>query len=269
MLAYSPLQPSALQSERMDAHFRYREFPPGKSLEPYVACYWTIDADATDQPYLHRIIPDGCADIIFDLRARSFSTGAFVAGLMTAFAAMNLESRYSLFGIRFYSENVRRFFIYPVSELTGYHVLLEDIWGKEAGAIAEQVISADGTSEMIERVESFLSKALLQNETNSDQLLQSSMQYIYASQGMMPIRDLAEQLCYSERNIRRTFQKELGVSPKELSGIIRFQCLLQELYHGAPSRFTDIAVKYGYFDQSHLINSFKRFYGLAPGQVFR
>lgn len=267
MRMYLPFQPPTLQHELLDANYRYREFLPGRNLESYVACYWTVDFYASDQNKLHRIIPDGCVDIIFDLR--SPSKGAFVVGLMTKFETMNLSQSYSLFGIRFFSDTVRRFLKYHVSEFIGYRVLLEDIWGNEAEFMMEEMISATGISEIIERVEINLLKFLLLNESKSDGLLQTSMQYMYASQGMISMRSLAEKLSYSERNIRRTFQKELGVSPKELSGIIRFQSLLQGLYRGTQFRFTDIAVKYGYYDQPHFINNFKRYYGLLPNQVFK
>jgi AraC-like DNA-binding protein len=228
MRVYLPLQPPTLQNELLVSNYRYREFLPSKGLESYVACYWTVDTFASDKNHLHRIIPDGCVDIIFDLKAPSNSKGAFVVGLMTTYETINLTTNYSLFGIRFFSDYARRFLRYPVSELIGYHVFLEEIWGSEAGFIVEEVKSANGISEMIDRVEFILLKFLLQNEPQSDQLLQSSMQYMYASQGTITIRALAEKLNYSERNIRRTFQKELGVSPKEFSGIIRFQSLLQE-----------------------------------------
>ena len=49
------------------------------------------------------------------------------------------------------------------------------------------------------------------------------MQYLYAAKGRITVRALAENLNYSERNIRRTFQKELGVSPKIMTEIVRFQ----------------------------------------------
>lgn len=101
MRAYLPLQPPAIQRELIHADYRYREFMPSKALAPYVACYWSVDSDATVTNHLHRVIPDGCADIIFDLRAPSPSKGAFVAGVMTAFETRTLTSRYSLFGIRF------------------------------------------------------------------------------------------------------------------------------------------------------------------------
>ncbi|SDJ19723.1 helix-turn-helix transcriptional regulator [Alteribacillus bidgolensis] len=269
MQFYVPLQPPKLQKELLDSNYQYREYLPNKSLESYVACYWTVDFHSSEQKKLHRIIPDGCADIIFDLRSSSFSKGAFVVGLMTEYEAINLTQKCSLFGIRFYSDTVYRFLRHPVSQFIGNPVFLEDIWGDEAAFMTEEIISANGISRIIEKVELKLKRFLLLNESKPNYLLQTGLQYIYATKGMISIRSLSEKLSYSERNIRRTFHKELGVSPKELSGIIRFQSLLQELYNSNQYSFTNIAIKYGYSDQPHFINNFRRYYGMSPNQVFK
>lgn len=84
----------------------------------------------------------------------------------------------------------------------------------------------------------------------------------------MTIGSLAEKVNYSERNLRRIFQSELGVSPKELIRIIQFQSLLQELFRGTEATFTDVALKYGYYDQSHVIKNFKAYYGVSPRHIF-
>jgi len=269
MRRYLPFQAPTLERDVPDSNYRYQEYLPSRGLESYVACYWTVDCKASDSNKLHRVLPDACTDIIFDLRASSFSKGAFVVGLMTDFAVMNLSQTESLFGIRFFSDAVRPFYKYAVSEFIGNHVFLEDIWGKDAAFITEEIISANGVSEIIEIVELSLIRLLLLNESPTDCLLQTGMRYMYDIQGRVSIRSLAEKLSYSERTIRRTFQKELGLSPKELVGIIRFQSLLHELYHTTQSSYTDIAMKYGYYDQPHFIKDFKRYYGRSPNQVFK
>lgn len=260
---YLPLQSPVLQ--RPDCHYRYQEFLPQKELRSYVACYWTLDTDASNKTDLHRIIPDGCVDLIFDRNASSASQGAFAAGLMTTFETVNLTSRCSFFGIRLFVEHARRFLKYPVSEMLGGHVLLEELWGSEAKDIAEAILEADGVSEIIERAERLLRRVLLQSERSSDPVLYSSMQYMYASRGRISIRALAAELGYAERSVRRKFQQELGV----VLDILRFQYVLRELHNGIQRRFTDIALKYGYYDQPHFIHRFERLYGLPPGQVFR
>ncbi|WP_084203803.1 AraC family transcriptional regulator [Paenibacillus rhizosphaerae] len=48
-----------------------------------------------------------------------------------------------------------------------------------------------------------------------------SMQIIYHHKGNLSVTDLAEQAHSSERHLRRAFKQELGLSPKEMLGIIR------------------------------------------------
>jgi AraC-like DNA-binding protein len=268
MRKYLPFQPPVLQHELLDADYRYREFWPSKCLEALVACYWTVDFKASAPHKLHRIIPDGCVDIIFDLKSSSLSKGAFVVGLMTQFETINLFHNQSLFGVRLFSNSVHHVIRYPISELKGNRVLLEDVWGNEALFLTEEVISGIQISEIIGKVENKLLELLLLNKSRPDYLLQASIKYIYAHQGMLSIRSLAEKLNYCEKNIRRIFRKELGVSPKELSDIIRFQSLLKELNSDSKTGFADVALKFGYYDQPHLNHIFKRYYGLSPGQVF-
>lgn len=268
MRNFLPVQAPLLQKEPSGSTYKYREYRPCRGLEPYVACYWTVGFSGSDDAKLHRILPDGCVDIIFDLRSPSLSQGAFVAGLMTTYSAVALTGTHSLFGVRFYSDTVRYFIKYPAAEVTGNRALLEDLWGNEAALLTESLLSANGTAEIIGKVESSLLAKLLRNEKDhTGGLLQTSMNYMYASRGIITIRSLAERIGCSERTLRRTFQQELGVSPKELLGILRFQNLLGELYRAAPARLTDLAANYGYYDQPHFINQFKRYYGLLPHQV--
>ncbi|WP_213523993.1 helix-turn-helix transcriptional regulator [Paenibacillus sp. J31TS4] len=265
MKAFLPIQPPMLQRAGTDASCRYQEFAPCKPLAPYVACYWTLDACSADAPLLHRIIPDGCVDIIVDLRSSSIET--FAVGLMTGYETVSLTES-SSFGIRFYPEHAHRFLTCPVSELKGGHVGLDDLWGTRAGDLAEQAGEARGIQERIEQVERSLLQALCRNEGRTDPLFHAGMQYIFSEQARLSVRAVADQLGTSERNLRRAFQCSLGISPKELLGILRFQFFLQTLRANPSSPFTDVALDMGYYDQPHAIRTFKRLYGLLPHQVF-
>lgn len=265
---YRPLQPPVIQKGQLQPHYDYREYEPCDGLEPYVACYWTSDFSPTENARLHRIIPDGCIDIIVDRKAPSFTKGAFISELMTSYEVLDLTRPQSLFGIRFFAETIHLFLRDPVSAFRGSPPLLADLWGSEAGLLVEEMMDAPGIRDMIEVVERKLRRCLHSHSSISEGLLQTSISYLYAAQGNLSIKALAETICYSERNLRRMFQHELGVSPKELSQIIRFQAMLQSLYHTPPAHLTQLAYTYGYFDQPHFIKEFKRFYGLPPSQVF-
>ncbi|CAG7633375.1 DUF6597 domain-containing transcriptional factor [Paenibacillus allorhizosphaerae] len=272
MRLYRPLQPPIIQQNIMDSNYKYNEYLPSSSLMRYVACYWTVDIRASDTSVEHRVIPDGCLDIIFDLRPSSVSSAAFITGFMPGYEVMRLSEDRSLFGIRFYLETVHRVLKQPASSFVGDRVLLEDVWGMEGRLWSEHILSAGvAAASIIPIVESKLKAWFAASDTakNLDSVVQSGMEYMYASRGNLSIGALADKLSYSERHLRRTFQQALGISPKELLHIIKFQSVLLNLVHFPPSRFAEIAAQHGYYDQSHLIHSFNRYYGLPPSQIFK
>lgn len=266
MRSFRPVQPPVLQKSPMSAY--YREYAPCKSLEKYVACYWTSETGAVTSQQWNRVIPDGCVDIIFDLKATSSSQGAFVTGLMRTFELMPILGNQALLGIRFYSEQAHHFLRNPLSSLTGYHVYLEDLWGRDARRLVERLVEVTENADRIALIEERLIQCLAASPIRSDGLLETSMQYIYEFRGSMSIGALAEKVNYSERNLRRVFQNELGISPKELIRIIQFQSFLQEFVRGTQATFADVALQYGYYDQSHVIKNFKAYYGVSPGRIF-
>jgi AraC-like DNA-binding protein len=267
---YVPIQAPTIENPSLDSSYTYHEYLPSPALSPYVACYWTLDYTAASlQQPLHRILPDGCVDIIFNLKVRDASTSGFITGLMSSYEAMRLMQDQSLFGIRFFAESVRPFIHYPASEFREGPVFLEEAWGLDVNQLNEEMVTAMDSAHRMDLVERFLIGILGQNNVCSEPLLEHGMQYLYAAKGRITVRALAEKLNYSERTIRRAFQKELGVSPKEMSEIIRFQNLLQELHQANRNRFPDIAAQYGYYDQPHFINNFRRLYGMSPIQALK
>lgn len=267
MRQYRPFQPPALQQDRQNSGYRYREYLPSAGLADFVACYWTVEVQVTEKKVRHRIIPDSCVDIIFDLQASSVSKGAFVVGLMPEYNVMHL-SRLSFFGIRFYAETAHHVLGDHVSALKGNRVYLQDVWGGSGMRAMEEVFTAGHTAAIIQKVESILKKRFVSADQKPSSLLQKGIQYIHARRGNVDIRSLAGELGSSERNMRRTFQQALGMSPKALSNIVRFQYVLRDLLNDSKQSLVDIALNYGYYDQSHFINSFKRFYGLPPTRIF-
>ncbi|MCP3032887.1 helix-turn-helix transcriptional regulator [Halobacillus sp. A1] len=268
MNLFLPIQSPSLSSEK-DTTYIYEEHRPSKTLSPYAACYWSLDYYASDNRKDHRILPDGCVDIILDLTASSLSKAAFVTGLMTRFEVLNFTNDQHFFGIRLFSSHARCFVDYPLKEFLDDRVYLEDIWGEEALRFTEEMQEARGVKERMEIVEAKLIH-LLQRKLHPSvsELLQTSLQYIYHDHGMNSIQSLAQQVNYSERNMRRTFRNELGISPKEYSRIIRFQSLLKGILHHRDPDLQETALKYGYYDQAHFIHEFKQYYGLVPSDVF-
>ena len=75
---------------------------------------------------------------------------------------------------------------------------------------------------------------------------------------------IARRLGCSPRQLERLFAAGVGLSPKELSRIARFQSLLRLAGREPAASWADLAVRGGYADQAHLVREFKAFSGATP-----
>jgi AraC-like DNA-binding protein len=62
--------------------------------------------------------------------------------------------------------------------------------------------------------------------------------------------------------MERRFREAVGVSPKTLARIVRFQEVLRR--SPAESASADVALDCGYYDQAHLLRDFRDFAGVVP-----
>ena len=79
------------------------------------------------------------------------------------------------------------------------------------------------------------------------------------------IEDLATQTGFTRKHLGNLFQQQVGLSPKSLARIHRFRGALALLNSGdGQVPWAELAEQCGYYDQSHLINEFRRFTGFSP-----
>jgi AraC-like DNA-binding protein len=78
------------------------------------------------------------------------------------------------------------------------------------------------------------------------------------------ISDLASELGISHGHLDREFSTWTGLTPRALSRILRLRALLTGLDVFAPVNWTELAARWGWYDQSHFIRDFKRYTGVTP-----
>lgn len=84
------------------------------------------------------------------------------------------------------------------------------------------------------------------------------------TRGRAVVGDLAEELGWSRRRLVARFREEIGLPPKAMARLLRFEHALELVDRGAP--WAEVAVTAGYYDQSHLINEFRAITGITPRQ---
>ena len=77
------------------------------------------------------------------------------------------------------------------------------------------------------------------------------------------VADIAEYFHYSEKHIYHLFITTLGVTPKQFINNVKLQNVCHFL-ESTDFSLQDLAEKCGFATTSHLINNFKKEYGMTP-----
>lgn len=81
----------------------------------------------------------------------------------------------------------------------------------------------------------------------------------------VPLGDLLQDLPASLRQTERYFLRLVGVSPRSLARISRFDQAKKQLLRREEATLTEVGLAAGYFDQAHFGREFRRLADMAPG----
>lgn len=86
-----------------------------------------------------------------------------------------------------------------------------------------------------------------------------------ASAGRVDIDRVVSESDYSHRHLISLFREQIGVPPKLLGRILRFQRATRMLGSGYPHGLAALATECGFYDQAHMVREFRSFGGCTPG----
>jgi AraC-like DNA-binding protein len=218
-----------------------------------------------EEPILHRVIPDGCVDILFDLCGHSYREAASIAGIMTKPIFAELRGRINYLAIRFLPGGFLHFFDNPAHHFTDRIIPLEMISDKGEHDLTEGLIQEGPIGSKIELLESYFGSLLMRNDRN-DPVVRSALYNILKHKGNIEISQLSRNTNTCQRQLCRKFRKWIGISPKSFCRIIRFQSILRKLPPRSRCNLLHVALDGGYYDQSHFIHEFSSYYGLNPSE---
>jgi len=213
------------------------ERAPSADLAEFIDAYWWSDGEATT-----RILPDGCADVIFD------GSGASVVGTMTR--PIEARTEPGMFGVRFRPGRAALALGAPLTEVTDLRVPLCEITTRFPDIRMDNVDAAMRS---------------LFADRKPDPRVDAAVDRILRSGGRATIDSIAAAAGVSRQHLARAFAYHVGVSPKTFARVIRFR---RALRLAGSQDWSALALELGYFDQSHLIADFREFAGETPVPFF-
>ncbi|RQO69491.1 AraC family transcriptional regulator [Pedobacter sp. KBW06] len=255
----------------------YKTYPPSSGLSNYVRCYWTLDAPKEPNPEKQRIVPDGCMEMIFHyghLYQQYTPEGSpvlqprcFVFGQVTRPLEIEPTGETGVFAVRFLPEGFSAFATFPVGDMENRAVPLQELFAEDGIALEKEILNALNTEERIQLVSRFLQHKLITPES-VHQLVRSSVAAMMLLRGQLSVDELTGNLKVNRRQLERKFSLAVGLSPKQLSKIIRLQSVLKMMAEPGFTSLTNIAYQGAYYDQAHFIKDFKEFTGMSPKKFY-
>lgn len=150
------------------------------------------------------------------------------------------------------------------AELDGALVALDDLWGREAARIREQLSDVSSWEDRFALTDALLAR---RREAGSpvDPEVAWAWDRIVVSRGLVRVDKLAAELGWSRKRLWSRFYTQIGLPPKRAAKLVRFDHAAHRLVAGdGPAR---VAADGGYADQSHLHRDVMAFTGVTPATV--
>ncbi|WP_067521202.1 AraC family transcriptional regulator [Alloactinosynnema sp. L-07] len=210
----------------------YRETSAGR---PGIACLWSRTLDV---PVEHRVVPDGCADVIWHRE----SGRLFVAGPDTT-AQVGIGEPGTLIGLRFLPGAAA--VGVPADAIRDGRVDLAD-FRADAGELADRLAHSPDPHRLL--LDAF--------PVRPDPTV-AAIRGLACRTGK--VRDIADTIGLSERQLLRRSAAAFGYGPKVLHRVLRFDRALNAVRAGRPAGA--VAYECGFADQAHLAREVKALAG--------
>lgn len=159
---------------------------------------------------------------------------------------------------------VRALFGVRAAELAEGSFELQDIMGAGAVDLRHRLHETDSWERRFDLVERSLLARLREPQAPAPELAEA-WRLITASRGMAPIRDVAQVVGWSMRQLQQQFRAELGVTPKAAARVRRFERSVPLVSSGRMP-LTDVALRCGWSDHAHMNRDWRALAGTSPTQ---
>jgi AraC-like DNA-binding protein len=254
---------------------------PSPPLDAFIERIWYCSE--TPSHTRERVIPGGgTIDLVINLvedelriydpdtpasvRAHS---NALVVGTRTQSFLVDPRQRESVMGVHFRPGAAFPFLGISPAEIVNSHVPLEDLWGRVAGDLREQLLLVRLPSERFRILEAALLQRLRRARAGHP-AVRVAVEALSSRGKGARVADVADAVGLSRRRLIEVFEREVGVTPKLYARLARFHEVKRRIASmGSPPSWAAFALECGYFDQSHMLRDFIEFSSMSPASYLR
>jgi AraC-like DNA-binding protein len=190
--------------------------------------------------------------------------GSFAAGLTDGPVRIRSGGAAHCLQVDFTPLGARRFFGRPMHELTGRMVHIDDLGDPALRALRDRLGEMRRWSRRFALAVDAVSRRLSEGRALTPATAWA-YDRIVAAGGAVRVAAIAERLEWSRKHLATRFRDEVGMSPKTIARIARFNRAQAMAASGDADGWADVAAACGYADQAHLVREYAEFAGATPG----
>jgi AraC-like DNA-binding protein len=249
----------------------FLEEPPTPQLRSWVRSLWYCRAPTGFSHSRERVLPNGCMQIILNL-SRSYLTDcgedgkanrrlprAIVVGTRARYEVLDTSDMEELVGILIQPGGFAGLFRERADLFFERSVGLEEVWA--GTSLTDRLCEVPTPVEKLRTLEGFLTGRLRPGARRSE-LVDQAM-HLFREKGFR-VAECSRSVGVSQRRLSQVFREQVGMSPKMWCRIRRFQTAVRALHNGVDVPWAELALRCGYYDQSHFANDFRAFSGINP-----
>lgn len=247
----------------------YKTYTAPPVLQPYVRYFWSCESfNPTMPPIRIKSFADRFPRLVYqdlkDFAPMKNDEGSavpfcYICGVDTLPTETTMEGQFSHFGASFYPHAMHLFFGIDACELVDQIAEMQ-LFSKKG--IHLKLNDARSHHERVKLLSAYLYEKLC--VTRREESLIRMMIECNALTSATELSSVHKIYKISERQLERKFKTAVGVSPKKLQRIIRFEESLIHLSGASYKQLGAVSYALNYADQSHFIKDFRSFSGMSP-----
>lgn len=236
---------------------------PGKPLSEFVAVFWYWEDEAAPPSGKERVLPMGTVELVINLAdGRTSQSG--IVGPRSESLIIERTAQDRLLGIHFKPGGAFPFLGFPFGDLHNRGITLSDLWGEAGASRLLCLLHESRTVEMKFQVLEQWLTSIADRPLKHHAAVSFAMKEFLSDPGLLSSAEMAERVGFSQRRFIQIFRDEVGLTPKLFCRVQRFQDVITTIQKRDAVDWADIALSFGYSDQSHFIHDFREFSGLSP-----
>lgn len=244
---------------------------PAVALRPLIRSYEGFSYRGLDAG-THRGLPSGCITFIVSLDGPTrivrtpggHGEGVFfglVGGLHSRPATVAHPGHGAGISVRLSPFATRALLGVPAAALAGSVVELSELVGSTGTRLLDRLHAVTSWCDRFLVLDEVLTELVADGGPVCPEVVRA-WRLLAASRGRARMRDVADDVGWSQRHLSARFGSELGLSPKKAARILRFEHACELLDRGHDG--AQVAATAGYYDQPHMHADWREFADATP-----